>query len=153
MHPVTIEEVKEILEMLYREGKVYKAMQNGEEVYFKDPQASVPAAIPTVPPRPPKPEKGDSYNLLQRIDPPIPYPLMNFRNQVYEITGVKNGERVRSKFFALDRQEEAANYLLSLDQGHVWLSEAADYTDSDYGVFTGKRKRVHLLSPDAIFKV
>lgn len=149
MNPITHEEVKEALELLYREGKVYKAMQDGEEVYFKDPQAS----SQTIPPPPPKPEKGNSYNLLQRIDPPIPYPLMNFRNQVYEITGVKDGERIKSKFFALDRQQEAAEYLLSLDQGHVWLSEAADYTDSDYGVFTGRRKRIHLLSPDAIFKV
>lgn len=144
---LTLEIVQKVLEQLYLEGKVSKCMVDGEEAYSAIPPTSTTA---TCPPPAPNPDFGNSYNLLQRLDPPIPYPCMTWRAKVYEITGIKDGGRIVSKFFALNQKDKAVEYLKTMDQGHVWLSEATDYLDSDYGMFTGKRKRVHLLSPDAI---
>lgn len=148
MTNITLEEVSALLEEMYLDGKVSKSMKNGEVYYSHIPEDK----NPTIPPKPEFPSSGNSYNLLKRFDPPIPPQMMNWRGEVYEVTGVKDGGRIVSKFFKLDQKEKAAEYLLSLDQGHVWLSQATDYVDPDFGMFTGKRKRVHLLSPDAIFR-
>lgn len=146
---LTIEMVQKVLDQMYKEGKVSKCMVDGEEAYSL---IDSPNKKPVVSPFPEKPkiEFGDSYNLLQRLDPPIPYPCMKWRSKVYEITGIKDGGRIVSKFFALDQKNKAVEYLKTMEKGHVWLSEATDSVDCDYGLFTGKRKRVHLLSPDAI---
>jgi hypothetical protein len=149
---LTLTVVQRVLDELYQEGKVSKSMRDGEEVYFLVDPPVKQNATPPVPAKE-KIESGDSYNLLQRFDPPIPYPYMKWRSEVYEITGLdKDGNRIISKFFALDQKDKAVEYLRTMQKGHLWLSEATDYLDPDCGMFTGRRKRVHLLSPDAISK-
>jgi hypothetical protein len=146
---ITVEIVEEILKELYLDGKISKSMVNGEEHYvWINPQSPKAAAPP-----PPKMTAGKSYNLLKRFDPPIPYNAMRWMSEGYEVTGVKDGGQIVSQFFPLDEKDKALECLHSLDSGHLWLSEATTYTDEDYGVFTGKRKRVNLLSPDAIFPI
>jgi hypothetical protein len=146
MQKITEAEVLAILEELYLEGRVSKSMVDGEEAYQlidKSPSSNLKMDS--------KPTQGVSFNLLQGHNPPIPYRLMGWRNEGYEVTGVK-GVRQISRFFPMSEKEEAKKYLLELDNGNLWHSEASDYTDPDYGVFTGRRKRVHILTPDALYK-
>jgi len=71
-----------------------------------------------------------------------------FDFQVLEVTGKIGGVYTKPKWYQMDMLLMARRYAMSLEQANVWVAEACVEGRT---LYTGKRKRVNLNHPDAMF--
>jgi hypothetical protein len=72
----------------------------------------------------------------------------DFDLKVIEVTGKNKNGYVKPRWFELSNLNDARRYALRLEKANVWVAEACIEGNI---LFTGKRKRVNLNHPDAMF--
>jgi len=72
-----------------------------------------------------------------------------FDFQVLEVTGKRDGYYIKPKWYQIDMLLMARRFAMSLEQANVWVAEACIEGRT---LYTGKRKRVKLNHPDAMFR-